>query len=352
MKIAVYAIAKNESQFVQRFVASAHEADTIVVADTGSTDNTVALLKAAGCVVHHININPWRFDDARNAVLALLPTDIDVCVSLDLDEVLVGGWREEIERVWKSNTTRMFYGYDWGSGVVFQREKFHARKGYRWRNACHELPVVDRIQEVCVHTDTLLVVHKPDESKPRSQYLDLLRVAITEDPQDSSIAFYYGRELYFYGNWQQSINECLRALALPGCTWEHERCYAYRIIGKCYQEMGRWDDALKSYRLACIEAPNTREPWHAIAKCCYELKRWTECLGACLNCLSITQRLLIYTCDPEPWGWSPHDLASIAAYNLGMYELANEHAKKAVELEPADLRLRQNLEFCQQKVAA
>ena len=41
MKIAVYAISKNEEQFVKRFCESAKDADLILIPDTGSTDNTV-----------------------------------------------------------------------------------------------------------------------------------------------------------------------------------------------------------------------------------------------------------------------------------------------------------------------
>jgi hypothetical protein len=40
-------------------------------------------------------------------------------------------------------------------------------------------------------------------------------------------------------------------------------------------------------------------------------------------------------------------LASIAAWNLKLYDVAIEQARKAVELEPDNLRLRQNLEFCE-----
>ena len=67
MKIAVYAISKNESQFVERFCKSAVDADLIVIADTGSTDNTVELAKEHGAVVYDICISPWRFDKARDA---------------------------------------------------------------------------------------------------------------------------------------------------------------------------------------------------------------------------------------------------------------------------------------------
>ena len=88
MKICVYAISKNEEQFVDRFCKSAKGADLILIADTGSTDGTIKLAKKHKASVVEIGITPWRFDDARNAALSLIPKDIDICVSLDLDEEL------------------------------------------------------------------------------------------------------------------------------------------------------------------------------------------------------------------------------------------------------------------------
>lgn len=352
MKIAVYAISLNEAAHVARFCESAKDADLIFVADTGSTDDTVGLLEGHGAKVVRIRITPWRFDDARNTALALLPPDIDVCVSLDLDEVLQPGWREEIERVWIPSTTRLRYGFDWGAGIVFQYEKIHQRHGYRWFLPCHEYPVADRIIESWADTDKLLVVHQPDPQKSRGQYLDLLRISVEENPTEPRNAFYYARELSFRSMWREAIVEARRYLELPRATWSNERCYAMRVIARSYQELGEWSNALKWARDACSESPSTREPWYDLALACYRTSRWSEALGAALTCLSITQREKLYTVDPAVWGAAPHDLASIAAWNLGQYELALEHARKAVELEPDDLRLRQNLAFCESKAAA
>jgi glycosyltransferase involved in cell wall biosynthesis len=124
MKICVYAISKNESQFVDRFCDSAKDADFIMIADTGSTDDTVSKAISNGAFVSEICITPWRFDKARDAAMALIPKDIDVCISLDLDEVLEPGWRKEIERVWKAETTRLRYKFDWGNNITFYYEKF------------------------------------------------------------------------------------------------------------------------------------------------------------------------------------------------------------------------------------
>lgn len=350
MKIAVYAIALNEEKFAARFCEAAHDADLIFVADTGSTDDTCSILQVHGATVVNISIKPWRFDDARNTALALLPDDIDVCVSLDLDEVLQPGWREEIERVWTPGTTRLRYGFDWGCGIAFQYEKIHARFGYRWICPVHEYPVPDRINEVYANTDKLLVVHQPDPEKSRGQYLDLLRVSTQENPTEPRNAFYYARELSFRSQWREAIVEAKRYLSLPRANWANERCYAMRVIARSHQGLGEWSDALKWAREACSEAPDTREPWHDLALCCYRTSRWAEALGAALTCLQVTRREKIYTVDPLVWGAAPHDLAAIAAYNLGQYALALEHAKQAVEIQPDDLRLRQNLEFCEGRV--
>ena len=51
MKVVVYAITKNESKFVERWYNSMKEADEIYVLDTGSSDNTVDLLKSMGVLI-------------------------------------------------------------------------------------------------------------------------------------------------------------------------------------------------------------------------------------------------------------------------------------------------------------
>lgn len=343
LKIGVYSISKNESLHVARYCESAKEADLIFVADTGSTDDTVELLKANGAEVGHISIIPWRFDDARNAALAMLPADLDVCLSMDMDEVLQPGWREEIERLWVPGTTRMQYKFDWGVGIVFYYQKTHARQGYRWHHPCHEYPVPDRLPERWVYSEKLMIVHKPDHTKSRGQYLDLLRVSIEEDPRCPRNAFYYARELSFDRQWEKCIEETKRYLALPNATWANERCYAMRVIGRAYQELGNMEQALAWFRRATSEAPHTREPWSELAMACYLTGRWPECFGAALTCLSISLREDVYTVDPAVWGPQPHDLAAIAAWNLKMYDLAEVHASNAVALAPDDLRLRQNL---------
>lgn len=346
LKIAVYAISKNEEMFVNRFCDSAKDADVILIADTGSTDRTVELALENGAVVHDICVSPWRFDKARDAALALIPRDIDVCISLDLDEILEEGWREEIERVWQENTTRLRYKFDWGCGISFFYEKIHHRHGYHWHHPVHEYPRPDgRIQEIYAHTDMLLVSHHPDNTKSRGQYMPLLELAVKEDPHCPRNAFYHARELTFYARWQDAINALNKYLDMPEANWQNERCYAMRLLGKAHDELGQSAEAHKWYRLAIAEAPNTREPWCELAMFCYRRGLWVECYSAAKSALEIKNKALVYTMNPEVWGAQPWDLASISAWHLGLKEEATQLLLEAIKLAPEDQRLKNNLQF-------
>lgn len=346
MKIAVYAISKNEEKFVERFCVSAKDADLILIGDTGSTDATVEKSRECGATVHDIFIYPWRFDLARNAVLALVPRDIDVCVSLDLDEELQPGWREEIERLWVDGTTRLDFLFDCGNGIVFRPRRIHARHGYSWQYPCHELLVSDnRFPEKVAATDMVLMRHDQDPTKPRGQYLDMLEHAVKATPECARSAFYYARELNYRQRWADCIEAFKRYLALPAPLWWHEKAFAYRVIGNAHNKLGNPYEAERHFHLSAAEAPGTREPWCNLAMLMYSQGRWEECFAYSMRALRITQPDHVHTSDPGVWGSWPHDLASLSAWHLKLPEICIEQAKLAIEKDPNDERLKKNLDF-------
>ncbi len=346
MKIAVYTIALNEEHFVQRWYESAKEADYLLIADTGSTDNTARIATDLGINVIKISVKPWRFDDARNASLAALPDDIDFCIALDMDEVLVPGWRKHLDLISK-DTTRPRYKYTWswnpdGSpGLQYGGDKIHARHGYRWKHPVHEVLTTDRIDEVQTWIG-LEIQHYPDNTKPRSQYFPLLAQSVKEDPYDDRNAFYHARELYFYGRTDEAIAEFKRHLSLPKAVWKPERAASMRYIAKMIEnfvEKETW------FKKAVEEAPDRREPYVELAKLYYENNRWFDCLDAAEKALEITEKPLEYLCEEFAWGSDPWDYAAIAAYRLGLFDKAVQYGTKAVELNPSDQRLLANLAF-------
>jgi tetratricopeptide (TPR) repeat protein len=346
MKVAVYTIALNEEQFVKDWYESAKEADYLLIADTGSTDGTIALAKSLGINVVSISVKPWRFDDARNASLAVIPNDIDYCIALDMDEVLLPGWRQAIEAV-PTQTTRPRYKYTWNwkedgtPGLQYNGDKIHSRHGYRWKHPVHEVLITDRTTQVESWVG-LEIHHHADNSKPRSQYLPLLEQAVKEDLYDDRNAFYYARELFFYGRYEEATKEFKRHLELPRATWKPERAASMRYIAKMDDNFLVQEEWLNK---AVAEAPDRREAYVDLAKIYYENGKWEDCLKASENALAITNKPLEYLCEEFAWGFAPYDYAAISAYNLGKFEKAMQYGTKAVELNPKEQRLIVNLAF-------
>lgn len=345
MKIAVYTIALNEKQFVKSWFDSAKDADYLLIADTGSTDGTVELAKELGINVCVVSVKPWRFDDARNASLALLPDDIDICIALDMDEVLVEGWREKLEKSCVNGATRIRYKYTWswqqdGSpGLEYGGDKIHARHGYRWKHPVHEVIIADRLEEVQVWSD-LEIHHHPDLSKSRSSYLALLELSVKEDPHDDRNAFYYARELLYNGKTNRARKEFERYLSLPTATWKAERSRAYRYLASCHPAQ------TEVYLKEAIKEDSTRrEPMVDLAMFYYKNEQWQECYRTALDALQIRSKPLDYLCEEFAWNEIPYDLVAISAYHLRLLPTAIKYGKKALAKKPDDQRLQRNLDF-------
>jgi glycosyltransferase involved in cell wall biosynthesis len=344
VKIAVYTIALNEEQFVERWTESAKDADYLYILDTGSTDNTVSKARELGVTVNVASVKPWRFDDARNVSLSLLPDDADICIALDMDEVLVPGWRTELEKI-NSETTRPRYQYTWSwgedgaPGLQYGGDKIHSRHGYRWKHPVHEVITADRIEEIQEWIN-LEIHHYPDTSKSRGQYFPLLELSTKEDPSDDRNAFYLAREYFFYQRYNEASAEFRRHLSLPKAVWAPERAASMRYLAKIEIENTReWLEK------AIAEDPGRREALVELSQYFYNYGDWQNCYWRALDAIKITEKPLDYLCEEFAWSELPYDLAAISAHNLGFKEEAIKYGEIASQLSPSDTRLSNNLNF-------
>ena len=347
MKIAVYAICKNEEKFASRWAQTAAEADEVVVLDTGSEDNSVALLRQRGVSVYEERVEPWRFDVARNRSLERVSADADVCVCLDLDEVLSPGWRQAIERAWQG-CDQLEYRYVWSftpdgsDGVVFYACKIHARHGFRWIHPVHEVLSCDHTPRIA-RAGGLQIEHHPDPAKSRAQYLPLLELAVREDPHNDRNMHYLGREYLFRGRYGECIDTLKRHVRMPEATWADEKCASFRYMARAYQAQRQAGEAERYLLHAVAMAPHLREGWVELGRLYYAREDWSGVAFCMTRALRIENRPDTYISEPESWGALPWDLLSLAEYHLGLREKAVEAVQRAIELAPDDPRLRENL---------
>ena len=357
MKIVVYAICKNEEQFVDRWMDSMSEADEVVVLDTGSTDDTVQRLRDRGARVEVEVISPWRFDAARNRSMELVPEDADICVCTDLDEVFHPGWRALLEAAWRPGDSQAVYRYTWSfnpdgsEGVVFWYEKAHSRRGWRWTHPVHEVLTWtgEGRQGRKVTVEGMQLDHRSDPTKSRAQYLPLLELSVEEDPNDDRNLHYLGREYMYRGRWDDCIRTLERHLAMPSATWADERAASMRFIAHSWAMKGERQLARDWYLRAIAQAPHLREPYTDLALLLYEDGQWEGVLYFTGCALAITRRPRTYICEAAAWGSLPHDLRAIALFQTGRLEEALAEAREALALEPGNQRLADNVSLLERK---
>ncbi len=349
MKIAVYAIAKDESKFALRWAESMGEADAVYVLDTGSTDDTIELLQSRGVSVTREIISPWRFDHARNRSLELVPEDADICVCTDLDEVFESGWRRKLEAAWQPDTTRASYRYTWNfepdgaEGHVFWLDKIHARHGYRWTHPVHEvLTWQGPGDEKRVTVEGMQLNHRADPEKSRAQYLPLLELSVREAPEDDRNTHYLGREYLFHRRWDDCIATLKKHLSLPTAAWADERCASMRFISRAYAGKKDYSSAEAWGWRAIAEAPHLREPFMDLAWLMYLQKDWEGVIYLTGRALKITGRPRTYITESAAWGSLPYDLLSLGFYYTGQTKRALDAVETALELSPGSDRLKQN----------
>ncbi len=350
MKIVVYAITKNEEKFVNRWFNSMKEADEIYVLDTGSTDNTVELLKELGVNVKSEIISPWRFDTARNKSLEMVPFDADICVCTDLDEIFEPGWRNHLEEEF-IGANRLRYNYIWSfdkygnPAVNFYQEKIHSRDGYVWVNPVHEVLKCNLDNEIVKTTDLIILKHYPDSTKSRSSYLPLLELAVKEDPSNDRNMHYLGREYMFYGEYDKAIEVLKKHLEMPSATWKEERCASLRFISRCYKLKGDYDNACFYGLKAINECSYVREGYLECAYAYYLEKNYLLCSILLESALKIKSNTKVYINEPACYDGTIEDLLAVCYYYLGKYDKAKIYIQKAFELDPENTRIINNREI-------
>jgi glycosyltransferase involved in cell wall biosynthesis len=351
MKIAVYTIALNEEKHVQKWHESAKDADLLLIADTGSKDKTKFIAKSLGISVYEIAVSPWRFDVARNASLALVPEDYDICIQLDMDETLQPGWRQKVEEAFASGNNWPIYKHVTsrtakGKIRTFQNYfKIHPRKGFIWKYPIHEvitpLPGVEYLRnEIDLEVD-----HNQDHTKSRNSYLNLLELAVYEDPKDWRMNHYLNREYLYNKDWVKVLKSAYDTFELP-IGWDVEAASTCIWASEAAHHLGFKKLAEEWAEKATTVAPNFYEAWHWRAHLAHLYGKWEQCREFSYKRLKL-KRQTHHLVKAEIWEWWGYDLMALSSHKLLDHEAAVKYGKLAVAAAPGIERLQKNLGFYQ-----
>ncbi|MEL1136139.1 glycosyltransferase family 2 protein [Desulfitobacterium sp. THU1] len=222
MKISACMIAKNEERVIARCIESYREAvDEIIVVDTGSTDQTVAIAKDLEAQVFHFD---WIDDFAAAKNYAISKAKGDWIIFLDADEYFADGtgvnlraYLEKLDKAYGAVACRML-NIDETSGKIIN-EIVHVRifkndKLLRYLNPIHEALYYNRkganLQAHLADRRELIIHHTGYSTGVKNdkacRNLELLLRQLDGNTASKPEYYYYIADTYFtLSDWDKVI---------------------------------------------------------------------------------------------------------------------------------------------------
>ncbi len=280
MDISLCVIVKNEAENVARCLRSAKGvAADVVVLDTGSTDDTVAIAEAGGARVFHA---AWEsdFSKARNA--AIERATCGWILVLDADEELGAGWREGLGAVLESTDAAGFRvivenllpAEDVASVAEARSVRlFRNVAGYRYERAIHEQvrgPIerlggrVDDLELRIVHHGYVSSMAQGVSRTARN--VALLLEEVRRHPRDAWVHYHLGITQKAAGNVRAAQKHLREALALErGVLDVDARGRAECALAQLDLAEGRNAKAMTRARRSLATDPSNLAALHVLA---------------------------------------------------------------------------------------
>jgi glycosyltransferase involved in cell wall biosynthesis len=209
MKTAAYTICKNELQYVEKWLYYTKNFTYRVILDTGSTDGTWEKFQEAAktdpnLIVEQKIFTPWLFNVARNYNLDMIPSDVEWCLSPDLDEYFSINVLAEMKKTIEAKPTVTNISCDRldlytenvrvGPPNFLGTNKIHRRHDYIWAQPIYEhlwFKHKDRY-EVEIYNENVYLIHDQDfkkQSRPEL-YIKMLKDEYETNPTNCWTLWY------------------------------------------------------------------------------------------------------------------------------------------------------------------
>ena len=297
MKLTATIIAKNEASCILDCLHSLQgEIDEIVVCDTGSEDDTIAIVQAFSAdprrtpvvLAHH----PWNdhFADARNAALAHATGDW--CVVIDCDEVLVKGTGQALRAAIAANPGVSTFRFWCQSATVANARHTMVRAHRRcpeiqWQGRIHEALSEDS-QVVCPAPAEIIYGYSDAHNLDPDRCLRLLTKDYTtalenESTPEPRTLYYLAREYWYRNDYAQALYYFQQRTKTVG--FRNECADAWLYIARCLWQLQRGDEARTAATQALLLNPEFKEVYLFLAEACYEPARtgWLNHAQHCTN---------------------------------------------------------------------
>ncbi|GLV81178.1 glycosyl transferase [Streptomyces lavendulae subsp. lavendulae] len=270
--ICLCMIVKNESAVIERCLASVRDhIDTWVISDTGSTDGTQQLIRAAlDGIPGELHEEPWTdFGHNRSLNIAHARGKADYLLLLDADLVL------RADAPLPPLVADSYMLRHEGPTEYRIKRLVSGRLPWRYEGVTHEYITCDR-SETVAHLDALAIEDHGDGGSKHDKFerdARLLGAEMARDPDNGRTVFYLANTMRDMGERAEAIRLYERRAAMGG--WGEEVYHSLLQVGVLYGDSGDpadWPAAMDAFDRAWESRPERLEA-------CYELVSRLRLLG-------------------------------------------------------------------------
>ena len=331
--------------------------DWWVVADTGSSDGTQALVREVmSGVPGELVERPWvNFGHNRQEVLDIARASPhrgpgDYALWIDADEQLldVPGDRPRLDK----DGYHLQVSY---AGITYMRLALvRLDQPWRWEGPVHEYLTMEGQALGELPAPRVLVSHDGARAQDPDTYRKdaaLIEEALREDPDNPRLQFYLGQSWRDAGEPEKALAAYRTRIENPQ-GWAQERYVALFNSAVLLERLQRpAAEVAEAYLAAHQDCPWRAEPLVELARVERERGRFAVALLYARPATKLRkpggEALFV---EESAYSWRAWDELAISSYWTGRYADAVAAAEKALAVRPDDDRLRQNLAWCQEKL--
>lgn len=347
--ISLCMIVKNEEAVLGRCLDSVKDiADEIIIVDTGSTDNTKAIVTSYNAKIFDFT---WIDDFAAARNFAFAQASQDYILWLDADDIIQESDRLKLMELKKTldpgvDSVTMHYnlGFDDYGNVIasLRRNRLVKRaRNFRWIGPVHEfLEVYGQI----INSDIAVTHSSLHHDSERNLRIYEKRLASGEVFSARDM-YYYANELLDHRMIDQAITWYQKFLDTEQ-GWSEDNLAACRKLTDCFHDRKDRENAEKyMFKSFLYDIPRAdiccRLGYHfqsdkRFPQAIFWYKLATELIQPDDN-WGLT--------DHACWTWLPHLQLCLCYDQLGEYKLANQHNEMAAQFLPDDPHILHNREY-------
>jgi glycosyltransferase involved in cell wall biosynthesis len=322
-KIGLCMIVKNESHIIRDALMSTLPLiDTFCILDTGSTDDTVQIIRdfykkhnIDGIVIE----GDWKgFGKSRSEVLKLCDGRMDYCLMIDADDVIIlpTNGKELLKNIIETGSPNAIYVHLKYGELLYERlQIFRTRDNWKYVGVLHEYPTNDKPNNKIVrlpkdfYMNVRTMGSRSIDTNKYQKDAETLLKGLEDEPTNVRYMFYLAQSYKDCGNIAEAVKWYKKRYEAGG-WFEEMYISAYQISRMTHDKEWVW----KAHEVD----PRRIEAFHSYIQYHRSISKFTqEIYAMALHASNIKLPDNALFVESSLYEWKIHDELSIIAYYTG-----------------------------------